>query len=71
MADGEILSTTNEQINDEDEEDTSKLLAEVSVKEARALFEHLTKLLFTKRKRWKSISGTFSVKKYDIFISKY
>ncbi|GBP97961.1 hypothetical protein EVAR_100872_1 [Eumeta japonica] len=43
LTDGEILSATdtNEKSNDEDEDDISKPLAEVSVKEARSLFDTL------------------------------
>ncbi|CAG5035874.1 unnamed protein product [Parnassius apollo] len=49
--DGKTLSATdtNEKTNDEDEDDTSEPLAEVSNKEARAI-RYLKKLLTTKRK---------------------
>uniref|UniRef100_A0A0A1WDP0 Tigger transposable element-derived protein 6 n=1 Tax=Zeugodacus cucurbitae TaxID=28588 RepID=A0A0A1WDP0_ZEUCU len=41
LTDGEILSATDTQSNNEDEDDTSEPLAQVSVKEARSSFDTL------------------------------
>lgn len=65
LTDGEILSATdtNEKSNDEDEDDTSEPLAEVSVKEARSSFDTLQTFCLQNESDEKAFQALFLLKK--------
>ncbi|KAL4709481.1 hypothetical protein ACJJTC_012818 [Scirpophaga incertulas] len=63
LTDGEILSATDTQSNDEDEDDTSEPLAEVSVKEARSSFDTLKSFCLQNESDEKAFQALFLLKK--------